>query len=72
LGPGALFPNADTVASDAFDDFLEDVLPFKDTLPVITAEIGDTWIMGADVRGLYFNCCTRRLLLASNPIHSAS
>eukprot|EP00038_Savillea_parva_P009725 m.185439 g.185439 ORF g.185439 m.185439 type:complete len:909 (-) comp16452_c0_seq1:57-2783(-) len=44
----SLFPNAHVVASDAFDDFVEDVLPVADTLPVVTAEIGDTWIQGAD------------------------
>ena len=35
------------VASDAFDDFVAAVLPAKASLPVVTAEIGDTWIQGA-------------------------
>ena len=43
-----LFPAATVVASDAFDDFVADVLPHMDSLPEISAEIGDTWIMGAD------------------------
>ena len=43
-----LFPEAtEIVASDGMDDFVLDILPYKDTLPVVTAEIGDTWIMGA-------------------------
>lgn len=36
----ALFPGADVVASDSFDDFVTAVLPFKDSLPVVTQEIG--------------------------------
>ena len=43
-----MFPNASVVASDAFDDFIRAVIPVKDLLPVVTAEIGDTWIYGAD------------------------
>ena len=43
-----LFPGAKVVASDAIDDFVAAVLPHKHTLPVVTAEIGDTWIMGAN------------------------
>lgn len=43
-----LFPNAEIAASDSFDAFVEAVLPHKSTLPVVTAELGDTWIMGAD------------------------
>lgn len=35
------------VASDAFDDFVADVQPFLQHLPVVESEIGDTWIMGA-------------------------
>jgi hypothetical protein len=35
------------VASDAFDDFISAVLPVRDALPVVSAEIGDTWIQGA-------------------------
>jgi hypothetical protein len=43
-----LFPEAsEIVASDGMDDFVQDVLPFKSSLPIISAEIGDTWIMGA-------------------------
>ena len=44
----SFFPNATVVASDAFDDFVADVLPVLHTLPVVTAELGDTWIYGAD------------------------
>lgn len=47
-GVEAAFPDATVVASDAFDDFVADVLPFVHTLPTVTAEIGDTWIMGAN------------------------
>jgi hypothetical protein len=36
------------VASDAFDDFIADIAPYVGTLPVVTAELGDTWMMGAD------------------------
>ena len=46
-----LFPGADVVASDAMDDFVADVLPHKASLPLLTEEIGDTWIMGACVTG---------------------
>jgi hypothetical protein len=42
-----LFPNATLHASDAFDDFITAVEPFKANLPLVTAEIGDTWIHGA-------------------------
>ena len=42
-----LYPGAVVVASDAMDDFVQDVLPFMASLPVVTQEIGDTWIMGA-------------------------
>ena len=38
-----MYPKASVVASDAFDDFIADVLPYKASLPVVTAEIGDTW-----------------------------
>lgn len=45
----ALFPSAHSVvASDAFDDFIAEVLPHKASLPRVSAELGDTWIMGAD------------------------
>ena len=37
----AEFPNATVKASDAFDDFVSTVLPFADTLPVMTHEMGD-------------------------------
>jgi len=39
------FPNAKVFAS-TFDSFLDVLIPFKDKLPVIEAEIGDTWIWG--------------------------
>ena len=38
-----LFPNAEVTASDAFDDFVSAVWPHRASLPVVTAEIGDTW-----------------------------
>ncbi|RKL65002.1 glycoside hydrolase [Salipaludibacillus neizhouensis] len=40
------FPNADIKAS-TMDAFAEKLLAVKDTLPIITEEIGDTWIHGA-------------------------
>jgi hypothetical protein len=45
-----LFPSVakeNIVASDAFDDFINAVWPNRGKLPVVTAEIGDTWIFGA-------------------------
>jgi hypothetical protein len=44
----ALYPSAKSIVpSDAFDDFVDRVWPHRDSLPVVTAEIGDTWIYGA-------------------------
>ena len=44
-----LFPSAsEIVASDGFDDFVTDVWPHRNELPIVTAEIGDTWMFGAD------------------------
>ena len=40
----AEFPNAKIRASDAFDDFVAKVLPVQHTLPVLTHEMGDSWI----------------------------
>ena len=42
-----MFPKASVSASDAFDDFIRAVEPFKAQLPIVSAEIGDTWIHGA-------------------------
>lgn len=39
------YPQASVFAS-TFDAFVQDVLPVKDQLPVITHEVGDTWIYG--------------------------
>jgi hypothetical protein len=39
------YPNAEVQAS-TLDAFARAVLPIKDRLPVVTAEIGDTWIHG--------------------------
>jgi hypothetical protein len=52
-----LFPRATVVASDGFDDFVADVLPYADSLPVVTAEIGDTWIQGASSDPLKVGVC---------------
>jgi hypothetical protein len=41
----AQFPNAQVFAS-TLDSFASALLPIKDQLPVITAELGDTWIHG--------------------------
>lgn len=40
------FPNANVVAS-TLDEFVREILPLKDSFPVFTSEIGDTWIHGA-------------------------
>jgi hypothetical protein len=34
------YPNATVVASSAFDDFVDEVVPVKDQLPVVTSEVG--------------------------------
>jgi hypothetical protein len=39
------FPGVEVVAS-TMDDFARALLPIKDTLPVVRAELGDTWIHG--------------------------
>ena len=33
--------------ASTFDNFIRDVLPVKDQLPVITKEVGDTWMYGS-------------------------
>jgi hypothetical protein len=40
------YPNA-SVFSSSFDNFIRDVLPIKSQLPVVTHEVGDTWMYGA-------------------------
>jgi hypothetical protein len=40
------YPNA-SVFSSSFDNFIRDVLPVKSQLPVVTHEVGDTWMYGA-------------------------
>ena len=40
------YPNANVFAS-TFDNFIRDVLPVKDKLPVFEKEVGDTWMYGA-------------------------
>jgi hypothetical protein len=45
--PGAQFPNANgSVRASTFDAFVDRALPFADRLPVVTGEMGDTWIYG--------------------------
>jgi hypothetical protein len=39
------FPNAVLVAS-SLDDFVIELEKYKNLLPVVTQEIGDTWIYG--------------------------
>lgn len=41
----ALYPNAEIVAS-TMDEYAKSLLKVKDKLPVVTEEIGDTWIHG--------------------------
>ena len=41
------FPNAEVLSSRSFDDFADAVWPVRHTLPVVTQELGDTWIYGA-------------------------
>ena len=43
-----MYPGARIQSSDAFDDFVDRVWPHRARLPLVTAEIGDTWIYGAD------------------------
>ena len=40
-----IFPNAEIVAS-SYNEFVEELVSHKDLLPVVTKEIGDTWIHG--------------------------
>lgn len=37
---------AAAIYASTFEDYIENILPIKDQLPVITQEIGDTWIQG--------------------------
>ncbi len=41
-----MFPNAEIVCS-TLDNFTSQIVRFKELLPVVTAEIGDSWIWGA-------------------------
>eukprot|EP01062_Namystynia_karyoxenos_P023051 TRINITY_DN18872_c0_g1_i1.p1 TRINITY_DN18872_c0_g1~~TRINITY_DN18872_c0_g1_i1.p1 ORF type:complete len:1136 (+),score=352.05 TRINITY_DN18872_c0_g1_i1:92-3499(+) len=41
----AEYPGARVIAS-TFDNFMRDVLPVKDQLPLVTGEVGDTWMYG--------------------------
>ena len=41
-----VFPNAEVVAS-TFDNFTQHLETAKDRLPIVTAEVGDTWVYGA-------------------------
>eukprot|EP00912_Choanoflagellata_sp_UC4_P001668 UC4_evm5s1059 len=43
----SMYPRAKVHSSDGFDDFITAVWPYRHTLPVVTQEIGDTWIQGA-------------------------
>ena len=43
----SIYPHATLHPSDAFDDFISAVWPIRNSLPVVTQEIGDTWIQGA-------------------------
>ncbi len=47
----AEFPHARVVAS-TFDDFVGQLAAVADRLPVLTSEIGDTWIHGCAVFAL--------------------
>ena len=61
-----LFPEAsEVIASDAFDDFVDDVWPLRHLLPVVQQEIGDSWIMGANADPLKI-----ALTRAASRIHS--
>jgi hypothetical protein len=42
---GQAFPDAQVMCS-TFDAFVSDILPYRDQLPLVTSEIGDTWIHG--------------------------
>ncbi len=42
------FPNAKVIAS-TFDDFVDELATVSAQLPLVTSEIGDTWIHGASM-----------------------
>ena len=46
------FPGAEII-SGTFDDFVKAILPMRDALPLITEEIGDTWIHGGASSDIY-------------------
>jgi hypothetical protein len=39
----SVFPNAEIVCS-SLDNFTSQIVKFKDSLPLVTSEVGDTWI----------------------------
>jgi hypothetical protein len=57
---GLMFPNADVVAS-TLDNFTTHLNTVRDQLPVVEAEVGDTWVYGVDEGGgrqREEGCCT--------------
>ena len=63
---GSMFPKAtEIIASDGFDDFVSEVWQHRGDLPVVSAEIGDTWVFGADADPLKIG-----LFRAASRIHS--
>jgi hypothetical protein len=72
-----MFQNATVEASDAFDDFIAAVEPFKEQLPLVTAEIGDTWSECVTTAIYLFmqhaiTCCLRVLIEGACSVHGAS
>lgn len=63
------FPNAKIIPS-TFDQFIKTVQPVKDKLPVITSEIGDTWIHGVASDPLKVAKTRNMLRLASQCLDS--
>ena len=40
----AMFPNAKTILSSTYESFFDELDKVRHTLPVVTSEIGDTWV----------------------------
>ncbi len=59
------YPGATIQASD-LSSYARAILPFKHTLPVVTAEIGDTWIHGIGSDPYKVRCLKRLLAWAAN------
>jgi hypothetical protein len=68
----AMYPHANVTASDAFDDFVTEVWPHRASLPVVTAEIGDTWVHGASTDPLRIARFRAASRLAADPQYQSA